>query len=153
MYPQHSFATFATTKAKSMVNHKCNILFPYFQLEFYATRLISSDSWVHGHPYWDENLGHNVAPRRCSPSSKCRPCILCTHPKAEVSIFPTLNRPPGELDVHGALPSQELQSVPPHKATSALNCQSKGSQGDRLPMMPPPAGGMICQSGDLPLRA
>ena len=51
-------------KGKSTVNQKCSILFLYFQLEFYATRLVSSDSWVHEHPYLAESLEPKVAHRR-----------------------------------------------------------------------------------------
>ena len=104
---------------------------------------------VHGHPYQAKSLGYKVNPRRSSPSPKCRPHNLHTCPWGRGFDSPALHRPPDKPDVHGAPPSQDLwDTVHPHtRQLVPQTAKAKGPRGQRVPRMPPPEGGTICQSG------
>ena len=56
-----------TNKGQYTVYHKCIILFLYFQLETYSTKLIASDSWVYEYPQWTESPDYEVITQRWSP--------------------------------------------------------------------------------------
>ena len=78
------------------------ILYLYFQLEFYATRLVSSDNWVHEHPFQAESLGPEVVPRRCLPSAEeteHRSLSWHAHPQGIIG-----HSQPNEPDICGRIP-------------------------------------------------